>query len=206
MRFRGPRSEPQAEIYLPHAQRPYLIMNVVLKSAGDPRAAHSGGSPDVEGGRSAEAGARASIALDGAARRHIRARSPGHDRAARIRRHGDFLAVLSVYGVLAQRVRERSREIGIRMALGADASTLVGWVAKIGPAADRDRPGGRPGHAWAASGALEGLLFGVTPTEPLTGSPCSWACRRSASWPRWCRHGERRGSIRWTSCGNNLRM
>ena len=38
MRFRGPRSEPRAEIYLPHAQRSYLILNVVLKIAGDPRA------------------------------------------------------------------------------------------------------------------------------------------------------------------------
>ena len=36
-RFRGPRSEPLAEIYFPHAQRPYLILNVVGRASGDPR-------------------------------------------------------------------------------------------------------------------------------------------------------------------------
>jgi hypothetical protein len=35
-------------------------------------------------------------------------------------------------GVLSQRVRERSREIGIRMAIGADASRLMRWVAGAG--------------------------------------------------------------------------
>ena len=38
VRFRGPRSDPAPEIYIPHAQRPYLVMNVVVRSAGDPRA------------------------------------------------------------------------------------------------------------------------------------------------------------------------
>ncbi|HSC27583.1 MAG TPA: ABC transporter permease, partial [Vicinamibacterales bacterium] len=38
VRFGGPRSQPAPEIYLPHAQRPYLILNVVLRSDGDPRA------------------------------------------------------------------------------------------------------------------------------------------------------------------------
>src|SRR5204862_1605078 len=38
IRFRGPRSEPAAEFYQPHAQRPYLILNVVLKTTGNPRA------------------------------------------------------------------------------------------------------------------------------------------------------------------------
>ena len=35
--FRGPRSDPLAEVYLPHAQRSYLILNVAIRSAGDPR-------------------------------------------------------------------------------------------------------------------------------------------------------------------------
>src|SRR6185295_6826887 len=38
IRFRGPRSTPLAEIYIPHAQAPYLILNVVVRTTGDPRA------------------------------------------------------------------------------------------------------------------------------------------------------------------------
>ena len=36
LKFRGPRSVPAPEIYRPHAQAPYLILNVVVKAAGDP--------------------------------------------------------------------------------------------------------------------------------------------------------------------------
>jgi ABC-type antimicrobial peptide transport system permease subunit len=79
-----------------------------------------------------------------------------------------FLAVLSVYGVLAQRVRERSREIGIRMALGADASSLVGWVARAGLRLIAVGLAAGLLAAWALSGSLDRLLFGVAPTDPLT--------------------------------------
>ena len=37
VRFRGPKSEPGTEVYLPHAHRPYLILNVVVRANGDPR-------------------------------------------------------------------------------------------------------------------------------------------------------------------------
>ena len=37
VRFGGPRSEARQEIYLPHAQRPYLVLNVALRTAGEPR-------------------------------------------------------------------------------------------------------------------------------------------------------------------------
>ena len=37
VRFGGPRAAPRLEIYLPHAQRPYLVMNVAVRTKGDPR-------------------------------------------------------------------------------------------------------------------------------------------------------------------------
>ena len=78
------------------------------------------------------------------------------------------LAVLSIYGVLSQRVRERSREIAVRMALGADTSTVIGWVARSGLRLIGAGMTAGLALAWAASGALEAMLFGVTPTDPLT--------------------------------------
>jgi ABC-type antimicrobial peptide transport system permease subunit len=79
-----------------------------------------------------------------------------------------FLAVLSVYGVLSQRVRERSREIGIRMALGADRSRLVGWVANAGLRLVASGVGAGLVMAWMLAGTLDRLLVGVAPTDPLT--------------------------------------
>jgi hypothetical protein len=37
VRFGGPRTEPRHEIYLAHAQRPYLVMNVAVRTSADPR-------------------------------------------------------------------------------------------------------------------------------------------------------------------------
>jgi hypothetical protein len=167
MRFRGPRAEPQPEIYIPHAQRSYLIMNVVLKTAGDPRAL----MPTVR-----------------AVLKEIDPQKPAHglypledligatyarDRQAMAMLLGFagtaiFLAVLSVYGVLSQRVRERSREIGIRIAMGANASRLIGWIAKVGLRLIAIGLVAGLLIAWTLTGALEGLLFGVAPTDAVT--------------------------------------
>jgi ABC-type antimicrobial peptide transport system permease subunit len=78
------------------------------------------------------------------------------------------LAAVGVYGVLAYSTRQRTRELGIRMALGADPRTVFGVVL-------------RQGAILAMSGILIGLaasllltralsstLFGVSPTDPLT--------------------------------------
>ena len=167
MRFRGPRSEPGPEIYLPHAQRPYLILNVVLKAAGDPRAlmpAMQAALRQIDPQKPAqglyllEDLLGATYARD----RQVMATLLVFAGAA------TFLAVLSVYGVLSQRVRERTREIGIRMAMGADAAGLVGWVARVGLRLIAIGLVTGLAGAWMASSALNGLLFGVTPTDALT--------------------------------------
>ncbi len=142
MRFKGPRSAPGPEIYLSHAQRPYLILNVVLKTSGDPRAlmpAVQAALREIDPQKPAqglyllEDLLGATYARD----RQVMATLLVFAGAA------TFLAVLSVYGVLSQRVRERTREIGIRMAMGADAAGLVGWVARVGVRLHRDGVGHR---------------------------------------------------------------
>jgi ABC-type antimicrobial peptide transport system permease subunit len=79
-----------------------------------------------------------------------------------------FLAVLSVYGVLSQRVRERSREIGIRIAVGANRSSVIGWVAGCGLRLVALGLVTGSIVARALGGALDGLLFGVAATDGLT--------------------------------------
>jgi hypothetical protein len=78
------------------------------------------------------------------------------------------LAMLGVYGLVAYTVSLRTREMGIRMALGAEPKALVWLVAKRG--AVLAAAGALAGIAISrvAAGALEGLLYGVTAADPST--------------------------------------
>jgi ABC-type antimicrobial peptide transport system permease subunit len=81
---------------------------------------------------------------------------------------GLTLGAVGLYGVLAYLVSSRQREIGVRIALGASRRAVLGMVV-------------RRGLAMAATGTVIGIavavlltrylrdvLFGVTPTDPLT--------------------------------------
>jgi putative ABC transport system permease protein len=78
------------------------------------------------------------------------------------------LATIGVYGVLAGSVNERTREIGVRMALGASRGEIVSLVVR--QAMTLTAGGvviGLTGAAFA-SRALETLLFGITRRDPIT--------------------------------------
>ena len=79
-----------------------------------------------------------------------------------------ILAMLGLYGVLAQSVAQRSHEIGIRMALGARAADIRRLVLDQG--LRLTMLGAFLGLAAAAgvSRVLRTLLFGVQPTDWLT--------------------------------------
>jgi putative ABC transport system permease protein len=81
---------------------------------------------------------------------------------------GLALAVIGVYGVMARVTRGRSREMGIRMALGA-RSTSVRWlVVRRGLALTGAGVAAGLAIALIATRAMEKLLYGVTPFDPMT--------------------------------------
>jgi len=79
-----------------------------------------------------------------------------------------FLAAVGIYGVVSYSVSRRSREIGIRLALGAGSSTVRQWIfsRSLGVVA----AGAASGVAGAllAGGVMESLLYGVSPRDPVT--------------------------------------
>ena len=79
-----------------------------------------------------------------------------------------LLASLGIYGVVSYGVNQRTQEIGIRMALGASASRLQAGIIgqTLGLAVAGILIGAVASRLLAR--ALDGMLFGVTATDPLT--------------------------------------
>ena len=78
------------------------------------------------------------------------------------------LASIGLYGVVAHGVTERTHEIGVRMALGADARHVLGLVVRQGVTMALVGTAIGVAGALALSRWMQALLFGVTATDPVT--------------------------------------
>jgi putative ABC transport system permease protein len=78
------------------------------------------------------------------------------------------LAVVGVYGVMSYSVEERTREIGIRVALGAQRRDVLGLVVKRGMALVLGGALLGLGGAIAVTRLMTGLLYEVSATDPFT--------------------------------------
>ena len=166
-RHKGPRSEPVPEIFIPHSQNPYLVLNVIARTTLDPvtvaqsaRASALRVDPDqpVHSVTTMDQLLGDAVQLDRFAMLLITLFAVG----------GLITAAGGVYALLAYTVVQRRREIALRMALGASPrrvkrsivmESLVLAVA-----------GGTIGMIGAAASSrfARTLLFGVAPQDPVT--------------------------------------
>jgi predicted lysophospholipase L1 biosynthesis ABC-type transport system permease subunit len=164
VRSRRPDLPPDPEVYAPFAQVPVATMSYVVRADGDPtrltgqiRAALAEVTPHA-----ALAAVRTFDDVVGTATRTSGLLSWlsvlfGVLAAA--------LAVVGIYGVMSYTVAQRERELAIRAAVGATRPTLLGLVVKEGLAMSLAGISAGVLLAWAASGVLASLLYGVSATD-----------------------------------------
>jgi len=78
-----------------------------------------------------------------------------------------LLAAIGIYGLMSYTVEQRTQEIGIRLALGAEATQLRNMVIRQGMSLALAGVVIGLGAAWGVSRMMESLLFGVKPRDPI---------------------------------------
>jgi putative ABC transport system permease protein len=167
VKYAGLDVQTKPEMYAPFSQRPWPFMRIVARSKSDP-------SVLVAAIREAVNTADKDQPID-----KLTTMSSVVSSSIAVRRFymqllGMFaalafiLASVGVYGVVSYSIAQRTREIGIRLALGARSSDVLGLVLK--EALRLTALGVILGlvGAFAATRVLRSLLFEVKPTDPTT--------------------------------------
>jgi putative ABC transport system permease protein len=166
-RYKGPRSDPAPEIFIPHAQNPYLVMNVVVRTTIDPAALAQPARAQalkVDPDQPVHSVTTMERLLDDTMQQ---------DRFAMLlvalfAAAGLVTAATGVYALLAYTVAQRRREIAVRLAIGASSSSVARLIvmesltlAVVGCVVG--------GFGVAGLGRLaRSILFGIAPQDPLT--------------------------------------
>jgi predicted permease len=163
----GLASDPVPEFYLPSAIAPPQTAFVIVKSEGDPMLLGDAlrrqvnavdASQSISDIRTMEAVYEATLG-----QRRLTLILLGSFGGAAF-----LLALLGIYGVIAYSMSQRTQEVGVRRALGAQNVDIVRLVLRHG--LWLSVTGGLTGlaGALALTRLLQGMLFGVTATDPWT--------------------------------------
>ncbi|HZJ53708.1 MAG TPA: ADOP family duplicated permease, partial [Myxococcaceae bacterium] len=167
IRFRGLDQPPRPELYVPLGSESWPLLNVVVRGAASPallqtavRDAVRVADPEQAFGRLAP--------MEDLLDKSLADRTQAMQLLSLVAALALVLAVTGIYGVVTHAVAQRTRELGIRMALGATAARILHELV-LGAM----RPVGLGLLAGLLATAavvplLRGFLFGVTPHDPLT--------------------------------------
>jgi predicted permease len=159
-------TDSRIAMYHPHAQAPSRAMNIVVRSAS-PAALTAAATAEIR-------------TLDpDLPIYNVRTMEERVDESLARRRFAMLLltlfaglalglATIGVYGVIAYLVGGSTREIGIRLALGATPAGIVALVVKQGAGVALLGVGLGVAGAMLLTGFMRGLLFGVSARDPLT--------------------------------------
>ena len=167
VKYAGLDQQTRPEMYAPFAQRAWPFMRIVARSNSDPslvaaaiREAVRAIDPDQPVDKMMTMSSVVSASFVG--------------RSFYMQLLGTFaalafiLASVGIYGVVSYSVAQRTREIGIRVALGARRSDVLGLVLKEALRLTALGVGLGLIGAFAATRVLRSLLFEVKPTDPAT--------------------------------------
>jgi predicted permease len=166
---RGIARAPYPTVYFPYSQRPYRLQNggslVVEAANGDPaslvqalRSTVRAADPDIP---VRMRGLADVVRQSMAERRFTMFVMGGFSLLALI------LATVGIFGVVAYSVARRTREIGIRVALGAAPTSVVGLVVRASMGTVLAGLVVGIGAALLVTRAIRGLLYQISPTDPL---------------------------------------
>jgi putative ABC transport system permease protein len=165
VRQRSLDADPVASIYMPHAQAPSGAINFVVRGDNP-----EGLTPfirralaDVNGVMPLEPTVTLASRVDGTVR----------ERRFYLALLSSFaavalgLAMLGIYGVTNQAATERTREIGLRVAIGATAGDIVRLILRQGAVIVGVGVAAGVVAAIALTRLLRSLLYGITPLDPV---------------------------------------
>jgi putative ABC transport system permease protein len=167
IRHESPADEEAEKLYAPHAQNSWGTVMLIVRAAGDPNKLVAAASKAVWDG-DPEAAVSTIATMDQALSEVV----------SRPRFNTLLLSVFSIlalilasvglYGVMSYAVAEHTREIGIRLALGAQASDVLKLIVGQGLVLALVGVVVGVAGAFGLTRLMAKLLFGVTPTDPTT--------------------------------------